>query len=1201
VPLEGVPLPAAGLGGTDTIVRRPLGDPFGPNDPPGSTMIPIEIVALSLTSVAPITVNHQDGSTTQWTVDVELSSSPPLGPGGQMQVVKDSPDGGTFTATLPVQPKFTFTNVANPGDVRVLDTGLLPPLGQLPPVVLEIPTTPWSHQANGAEIVIDPGTLFVPGVIPVAQQSVPFTGNSNPPGVTHTVCNATRKQCLYEVTCVTGNCPGCPLVGELYSGPFCVNTCPVSFSQTCGATGCCVTYTLVGCVLTSAPPSPPGSACAPPANTCCCTDFTGPVITCPADITVQCGIGAADPGETGIATAVDAGCGMGMIIYSDSVAPGNCPVGDTYQVITRTWTATDVCGNSSTCEQIITVQDTTPPEFVDCDDETTTLPCNPASVPDCDSFDVEAVDSCSSAVVTCGSADSSTGCDHTRVITFTATDACGNQATCTKTYHWREDTTPPVLANLPTGGSLPCNSPPVCDPGVTATDTCDGAVGVLCTPQPIDINGCQRSQIIRYTAVDSCGNVGVANISYTWTEDTQDPVAHNCPAGPIDLGCNPSVLPTCATAAGIMFLPAPLLFTDNCGPVDLTCDDGGVIENGCDRSQTFTYTATDVCGGTAVCAITYIWTEDNVAPVITCPADFSVTAPPGACSAVVTYVATAEDDCDGAIAPSCTIPSGTLVAAGTHVVTCTATDGCGNDASCTFNVTVVENCDDGDPCTIDTCESGTCLHTPGENVTITISIPGMDAVTVSRCIHFEFYTCPSSLPTLVDQVVSFTNGSGTAVVVAPCGATCVTATDKLHTLRRTATISAGAASFTGSDSLLSGNVNNDAFVDIFDFGGFISQYNSNYGTGSTTCSTTSPHADFSGNGLVTIPDFSFIQINFLKSREANCCGLANLVGDGEPAESVSVKDLIAMGLIEMAAADLNRDGIVDQLDLAAFMAGVLPGHAASFTGRPGGSWFDAGNWSDGQVPDASADITIPVQVLIDQPGAIARSVTIPAGGALGIFAGSLTADQVIVQDGGLLLLDDPSAALSVTTLVIEQGATLDWNAGTIAGEIVSSGTVDLGAPAAPLVLAGGFTQTQTGLLKASLGDAPLLLQITGEASLAGTLQLALSEDFAPWMGDVYQVLTAGNVIGAFEIVEIPPLGDGMALHMGCAATSCSVTVGSAVFGDLNGDSLVGPADLAQLIASWGQCLPVTSCAADLDHDGQVGPADLAQLLAQWSP
>ncbi|MCA8974636.1 MAG: hypothetical protein KDC98_07935, partial [Planctomycetes bacterium] len=45
-----------------------------------------------------------------------------------------------------------------------------------------------------------------------------------------------------------------------------------------------------------------------------------------------------------------------------------------------------------------------------------------------------------------------------------------------------------------------------------------------------------------------------------------------------------------------------------------------------------------------------------------------------------------------------------------------------------------------------------------------------------------------------------------------------------------------------------------------------------------------------------------------------------------------------------------------------------------------------------------------------------------------------------------------------------------------------------------------------------------------------------------------------------------------------------------------GDGVVGPPDLAQLLAAWGPC---PGCAADLNGNGQVDPGDLAQLLAAW--
>ena len=59
---------------------------------------------------------------------------------------------------------------------------------------------------------------------------------------------------------------------------------------------------------------------------------------------------------------------------------------------------------------------------------------------------------------------------------------------------------------------------------------------------------------------------------------------------------------------------------------------------------------------------------------------------------------------------------------------------------------------------------------------------------------------------------------------------------------------------------------------------------------------------------------------------------------------------------------------------------------------------------------------------------------------------------------------------------------------------------------------------------------------------------------------------------------------------------------SALSGDIappGGDGVVGPADLAALLASWGICPGCPADIAPAGGDGSVGPGDLAQLLAGW--
>ena len=72
---------------------------------------------------------------------------------------------------------------------------------------------------------------------------------------------------------------------------------------------------------------------------------------------------------------------------------------------------------------------------------------------------------------------SSNGCLRTQVRTFTATDACGNTATVTRSVTWTEDITPPVFTGSYTDVTLGCN-PTNIDAtlgSATATDAC-GAV-----------------------------------------------------------------------------------------------------------------------------------------------------------------------------------------------------------------------------------------------------------------------------------------------------------------------------------------------------------------------------------------------------------------------------------------------------------------------------------------------------------------------------------------------------------------------------------------------------------------------------------------------------------------------------------------------------------------------------------------------------
>ncbi|MBO3118095.1 hypothetical protein J4050_15185, partial [Winogradskyella sp. DF17] len=100
-------------------------------------------------------------------------------------------------------------------------------------------------------------------------------------------------------------------------------------------------------------------------------DTVAPVLTVPADVTLEC-TEDTSPSNTGTATATD-DCITPTVTFSDSEVT-NCGI---TKIITRTWTATDACLNTTSEAQIITVVDTTVPT-IDTAASDSTVECDGA-------------------------------------------------------------------------------------------------------------------------------------------------------------------------------------------------------------------------------------------------------------------------------------------------------------------------------------------------------------------------------------------------------------------------------------------------------------------------------------------------------------------------------------------------------------------------------------------------------------------------------------------------------------------------------------------------------------------------------------------------------------------------------------------------------------------------------------------------------
>jgi len=160
-------------------------------------------------------------------------------------------------------------------------------------------------------------------------------------------------------------------------------------------------------------------------------DRTAPVISCPEDVTVNCQDNT-NPSATGSATATDVCSGV-TITYSDvSTQNANANHKGFYNyTITRTWTATDACNNSTSCVQTITVRDITPPVAI-CKPVTITLVNGTASITTAD-INNNSTDNCSP--MTYSLSKSTFNCSNlgANTVTLTVTDVSGNSSTCTAT------------------------------------------------------------------------------------------------------------------------------------------------------------------------------------------------------------------------------------------------------------------------------------------------------------------------------------------------------------------------------------------------------------------------------------------------------------------------------------------------------------------------------------------------------------------------------------------------------------------------------------------------------------------------------------------------------------------------------------------------------------------------------------------------
>jgi large repetitive protein len=388
-------------------------------------------------------------------------------------------------------------------------------------------------------------------------------------------------------------------------------------------------------------------------------DETAPEFTSvPENVTIECDmdVPASD------ATAED-NCGTVTVTQSDMVDDEN----PCYVVVTRTFTASDDCGNMSYAYQTITIVDTTAPVITA--EVEIEMPCDDIS----STITATATDNCDENPTVWIESDEyvSGSCAGRIIRIYGAYDNCDNVSYFTQ-FITLIDVTAPVASMEPMDATYECDEEWV-PAMVSFTDNCDDEL-VLTDDVAVTNDGCTYVYTYTWTATDECLNTTTVNQVITVT-DTTAPVAS---FDPIDF----------TVECGSFYDIVVPTWSDNCDEELEFASSVTPSTDGCSNIYTYEWSATDNCGNTASVGMV-VTIVDTTDPMIYVPLDNEYS-----CEETIDYgVASAEDACDMEVEITFVdvmIP-GDCPNSYSIERTWTATDDCGNSASSVTTYYVYDN------------------------------------------------------------------------------------------------------------------------------------------------------------------------------------------------------------------------------------------------------------------------------------------------------------------------------------------------------------------------------------------------------------------------------------------------------------------------------------------------------------------------------
>lgn len=484
-------------------------------------------------------------------------------------------------------------------------------------------------------------------------------------------------------------------------------------------------------------------------------DTVAPVAVCQPSLTVPNDPGACEAANVTLSPpTVSENCEVASI---SNDAPSIFPLGETVV----TWTITDVGGNSGTCQQTVTVEDTEPPVLVCPPDLVVGHDLDSGSAANVDlGQPLEVSDNCEVVSLT-NTAPDSFPIGETEVV-WIAKDAAGNDYLCSQ-FVTVTNEAPTVECPVPV--QVDCSdgqprafvelSAPIDDADHSSLEV----TWAHTNGQVLSSYQAGRGSNASFSAYFPLGTTTIVLTVSDGIDsaDCQIPVTVLDLTHPVvfclrnvEVGTDPGQCFASNVDLGNPFV------SDNCGPVSVTNNAPLTYPIG---QTTVAWTATDGSGNVATCT-QIVTVVDDESPALTCPPDVVVSHDPDLCEAtgVALGAATASDNCE---VTSLTHNAPSSFVLGDTIVTRTATDAAGNITTCDQIVTVTN----ADP----TAEAG-------EDVAVNCTSPAGAVVTLDGAASSDPEGDTLEFRWSAEGIGFDDNTSATPIATFPVGSTRVTLT-----------------------------------------------------------------------------------------------------------------------------------------------------------------------------------------------------------------------------------------------------------------------------------------------------------------------------------------------------------------------------------------------------------------------------------------